>query len=415
MEQITSFIPNWLKEYFKIAARNLRTRRLRSWLTILGVVIGVFLIVSLMSLSEGLKGAVLQQLKMMGRDLVIVMPGESESMFTAMMGGAKLSDADIKAVKKTEGVDVVIPQVYKAEGARFGGEKKMAIIYGVDWKDGSDLYKKDMGWTLASGSWPVAGKSEIIIGNLVPVDIFKGVKVGSQVVIKGRKFEVAGILNSVGSKQDDQMIGLDLNIYREITGDRKGAQMVMAKIKAGYDTEQVAQGIKDNLEESRKRIRGQEEDVSGFTVLSSEKVMNIVGNIMGVIQAVIIGFASIAIVVGGIGIMNTMYTSVRDRVKEIGIMKAIGARNSTVNAIFLIESGFIGLIGGLGGTFLGIVLAKAIEFYFQMHPMFYMRAEVGPGLLLFSLGFSFLVGCLSGFMPARSASKMRPVDALRYE
>ncbi|MCX6722408.1 MAG: FtsX-like permease family protein, partial [Candidatus Staskawiczbacteria bacterium] len=151
------------------------------------------------------------------------------------------------------------------------------------------------------------------------------------------------------------------------------------------------------------------------TVLTSEKIISIVGNILGLIQAVIVGFASIAIVVGGVGIMNTMYTSVSERTKEIGIMKAIGAKNRTIVTIFLIESGIFGMLGGIGGTLMGLIFAKAIETYFQIHPLFYIKADVSPGLILFSLAFSFTIGCISGYFPARAASKLKPVDALRYE
>jgi putative ABC transport system permease protein len=126
-------------------------------------------------------------------------------------------------------------------------------------------------------------------------------------------------------------------------------------------------------------------------------------------------FGSIGIVVGGIGIMNTMYTSVHDRTREIGIMKAIGARNSTITYLFLIESGIIGLIGGLGGTFLGLILAKGVEFYGQFHPVLYIEASVSPFVVLFGLIFSLFVGCASGILPARTASRLKPVDALRYE
>ena len=112
--------------------------------------------------------------------------------------------------------------------------------------------------------------------------------------------------------------------------------------------------------------------------------------------------------------MNTMYTSVRERTREIGIMKAVGAKNSAVLTIFLFESGIIGLIGGIGGTLLGIILAKAVEMYGNAHPMFYIAASVTPGLIVFGLTFSLLVGCLSGFFPARKAAQLRPVDALRH-
>jgi len=135
-----------------------------------------------------------------------------------------------------------------------------------------------------------------------------------------------------------------------------------------------------------------------------------------VIQFAIVAFAGIAIIVGGIGIMNTMFTSVRERTREIGIMKAIGAKNSAVLTIFLIEAGIIGFLGGIGGTFLGTVLAKSIEMYGQVHPLFYFSASITPGLIIFGLVFSFVVGCLAGFFPARQAAKLRPVEALRrYE
>jgi len=151
-------------------------------------------------------------------------------------------------------------------------------------------------------------------------------------------------------------------------------------------------------------------------VLTSEKMSGIAGNILGIIQLVIIIFASIAILVGGIGITNTMFTSVRERTREIGIMKAIGAKNSAVLSIFLIEAGTIGTIGGIGGTILGTLFAKIIEIYGQIHPLFYFSASITPGLILFGLCFSFLIGCLSGFFPARKAANLKPVEALRrYE
>lgn len=406
---------SWFKEYLKIAIKNLRTRKLRSWLTVIGVIIGVFLIVSLLSLSEGLKNAVLQQLNMMGKDLVMIMPGDIDSMMTSMMGGQELTEEDIKTIKKTDGVAKVVNMNYTADVMRYNNQKKTVIIYGNNWKDAMDIYKNDMGWSIAEGRWPIPGKYEIVAGSIVAKEIFPQMRVGTEAVIKGRTFQVVGILNSVGSKQDDSMVGIDLEIFQNLTGARKGAKMVMVKIKPGYDVNKVVDRLKYNLNEAKKRKVGEKENDAAYSVLTSEKVASIVGNVMGLIQAVVIGFASIAIIVGGIGIMNTMYTSVRERIKEIGILKAIGAKNSTINAIFLIESGIFGMIGGLGGTFLGLLLAKGIEIYFQIHPLFYLKASITPSLIIFSLAFSFIVGCVSGFLPARSASRLKPVDALRYE
>ncbi len=403
-----------LKEYFKIAFKTIATRRVRSWLTTIGVVIGVFLIVSLLSLSQGLKNAVLQQLSMVGKDLLMIMPGDI-SDFTAIMGGNKLSSEDMKIIKQTEGVDKVAWVDYTSITMRYQNQKKNILFYGADWREGLDIFKNDVGWSINQGRWPVPGKNEIIVGSIVASETFPNMKIGTEATIKGRKFLVVGILNSVGSKQDDSMVGIDLDIFKSVTGERTGAKQAMAKIKAGYSPDSVAEKLKANLNENRKRQIGQKESDSSYTVLTSEKITSIVGNIIGIIQAVIIGFASIAIIVGGIGIMNTMYTSVSERTKEIGIMKAIGAKNKTITTIFLIESGIFGMLGGIGGTLLGIILAKTIEIYFQVHPIFYFKADVSPALILFSVSFSFLVGCISGYLPARAAAKLKPVDALRYE
>jgi putative ABC transport system permease protein len=405
---------NNLKEYFKIAVKTISTRRIRSWLTTVGIVIGVFLIVSLISLSQGLKDAVLHQLSMVGKDLIIILPGDITNVST-FIGGAKLTDADLKIIKDTEGVEKVVSMDYTSVVMRYNNQKKTILLYGADWRNSLDILQNDVGWSMAQGRWPVPQKNEIIVGSIVASETFSGMKVGTEAVIGGRKFIVVGILNSVGSKQDDNMVGIDAMIFQNLTGERNNAKEAMAKVKPGYSSDFVADKLKSNLNENRKRQIGQKESDSSYTVLTSEKITSIVGNVLGLIQAIIIGFASIAIIVGGIGIMNTMYTSVSERTKEIGIMKAIGAKNRTIITIFLIESGIFGMLGGIGGTLLGLIFAKAIETYFQIHPLFYLRADVSPGLILFGITFSFVVGCISGYFPARAAAKLKPVDALRYE
>ncbi|MDO8424870.1 MAG: ABC transporter permease [bacterium] len=401
-------------EYFKIAVKNLRTRPLRSWLTILGIVIGVFLIMSLLSLSQGLKNTVLKQLKSIGTDVIMVMPGNVNDFITTMMGRVELTEDDLEAIKKSKGVEAVVPTVYKGEVVKYQGKSKTVILFGMDLRNSLNVYKENMGMEVAEGRWPGAGKREILVGSLVSSDIFPGLKIGTQAMIQGKQFEVVGILKSLASKQDDSMIAIDLDIFRSITGERKGAIQAVAKIAPGFSADQVAQNIKDNLTETRKRQRGQEE--ATFSVLTNDAMSGIVGNVMGIIQAVVFAFASIAIIVGGIGIMNTMYTSVRERTREIGILKAVGATSSTIVLIFLMESGIIGLIGGVGGMVSGLGLAKLIEVVGQVHPVFYIQASITPGIVLFGLLFSFGVGCLSGFFPAQSAAKLKPVEALRgYE
>ncbi len=219
-----------IKEYLKIAVRSLRRSPVRSWLTMIGVVIGVFLIISLLSLSEGIKEAMMQQLNMMGKDLIIIMPGEINDMATMMAGGLELTKDDIKAIKEAEGVDRIVPMNYKAEAVRHEGRVKTILINGVSWEDGMDLLKSDMGWDLTDGKWPIAGKKELIVAKAVPEDLFPGMKIGDEVSINGKKFMVAGILKSLGNKQDDSTITMDLDLFTEVTGEREGAKAVMAKV-----------------------------------------------------------------------------------------------------------------------------------------------------------------------------------------
>ena len=403
-------------QYSKIAFKNLRTRSLRSWLTILGILIGVFLIISLLSLSEGIKSTITKQLRSLGGEMIFIMPGDISNPLSMFMGGTKLEKEDLETIKKTEGVEKVLTMSYQSVVARYKEEGKTIFLGGVPWEEGKEILERYQGWSLNKGRWPTPAKKEVVIGQQIVKGVFKEeVKVDNDIVLKGVKFKIVGVLNSLGSKTDDSFIYLDTTLYYGLTGEKKGtAQMAMVKIQDGSSLNKVAENIKENLQETRKRRAGT--DATDFSVITSERMGDIAGSILQIIQLAVVAFAGIAIVVGGIGIMNTMFTSVRERTREIGIMKAVGAKNSAVLSIFLVESGIIGLSGGLGGTILGVIFAKTIEIYGQIHPLFYFQAVVSPGLILFGLIFSFVVGCLSGFFPARSAASLRPVEALRrYE
>lgn len=403
-----------IKEYFKIATKNLKARSLRSWLTILGIVIGVFLIIGLLSLSEGIKETVSKQMLALGSKMVFVMPGDISNPIAVFVGEAKLEKNDIEAIKRTAGVEEAITFSYSAIVARYEKEGKTVFIHAFDWKTGRGLLENFQGWSLKEGRWLTVGEPEVIVGSLVAAELFKKpVKVNSDIVVKGKKLKVVGILNSTGSKQDDSSIYLDIQLYQDLTGERRDtAKAAMIKIEDESDVETVAQKIKENLQKTRKRRTGT--DVADFSVITSAKMSEIAGNVLAIIQVAVFGFASIAIIVGGIGIMNTMFTAVRERTREIGIMKAVGAKNSAIITIFLMEASIIGLIGGVGGNILGISLAKIIEMSSRAHPVFYFTASIKPGLIIFGLVFSFLVGCLAGFFPAKSAAKLKPVDALRH-
>lgn len=408
---------NNYREYYKIAARNLKNRSLRSWLTIFGIVIGVFLIISLLSLSEGIKDTINRQLMSLGGNMIFVMPGdESNPLSGFMFGGDKLERQDLLAIEKTDGVKMVLPASYQSINVRFGQQNKSLVVEGFPLIEGMDVLKKFQGWSLLSGRWPSSGKNEAVLGVQFGRDVFdKSVKPGDELNIKGKKFQVTGILNSLGSKQDDSSIFMDIGEFQDLVGQQRGtAQMAMVQIDEDADANIIAAKIKDSLRRVQRRAYGS--DDLNFAVITAEKVNDIAGGVMAVIQFAILAFASIAILVGGIGITNTMYTSVRERTREIGIMKAIGATNGAIMAIFLIEAGIIGFIGGVGGTVLGLSTAAAVQAYGQVHPMFYFTASFSPWIIIFGFCFSMGIGCLAGILPARRAAKLRPIEALRrYE
>ena len=405
------------REYYKIAARNLKMRSLRSWLTIFGIIIGVFLIISLLSLSEGIKDTIERQLMSLGGNMIFVMPGdESNPLAGIMFGGDKLEKQDLAAIEKTDGVKQVLGASYQGINVRFGEENKTLVVEGFPLKEGMELMQKFQGWSLSSGRWPSTGQKEAIVGVKFEQDVFKiKVKPGDEFNIKGKKYLITGILNSLGSKQDDSSIFMDLGLFQDLVGQQRGtAQMAMVQVDENANTNVVAQSIKDNLRRVQRRTSGSND--LNFAVITAEKVQGIAGGVLAVIQFAVLAFASIAILVGGIGITNTMYTSVRERTREIGIMKAIGATNGAILAIFLFEAGIIGFIGGIGGTILGLGIAWLVQAYGQVHPLFYFTASFSPWIIIFGLLFSFSVGCLAGILPARQAAKLRPIEALRrYE
>lgn len=392
-------------------------RSLRSWLTVFGIVIGVFLIITLLSLSEGIKDTINRQLMSLGGNMIFVMPGSEDNPLSGIMfGGDKLEKQDLTAIEKTEGVVTVLPASYQSINTRFGQENKSIVVQGFPLFEGMEVLKKFQGWSLSDGRWPSAGRKEVVVGTQLSRDIFKtSVRVGDVLNIKGKKYTVTGTLNSLGSKQDDSAVFMDIGEFQDLAGQQRGtAQMAMVQIDESMDANVVAQKIKDSLRRVQRRAYGS--DTLNFAVITAEKVNDIAGGVMGVIQFAVMAFASIAIIVGGIGITNTMYTSVRERTREIGIMKAIGATNGAIMVIFLIEAGIIGFGGGIGGTILGLLVAWIVQAYGQVHPMFYFTASFSPWIIIFGMSFSFFIGCIAGILPARQAARLRPIDALRkYE
>ena len=193
---------------------------------------------------------------------------------------------------------------------------------------------------------------------------------------------------------------------RELTGKEDEVNVILAHIRPGFDSEVVGAEIITKL----KRSRGDE----NFEVFTPEQLLAQIGSVIGIVQTILVGIATISLLVGGIGIMNTMYTSVLERVRDIGVMKAVGARNFDILLIFLFEAGMLGAVGGIIGIAFGSAAAMVVGVIAE-YSGFPLLVRIEPVVVLGGLLFAFVVGCVSGAVPSWNASKLRPVDSLRYE
>jgi putative ABC transport system permease protein len=234
------------------------------------------------------------------------------------------------------------------------------------------------------------------------------VELGDKIFLSGEEFEVIGILDCMGSKPQDSVVTISLDSSQEYFGS--GMLTIIAETTKTANPETIA----DEIERKLTKRRGLDEDDKVFSIQTSQDFYEAFNRILSMIQAIIIGIASISLFVGGISIINTMYTTVIERKSEIGIMKAIGARNLDIIQIFLYESSLLGFLGGAVGTFFGIIIGKIAEYigniYFSID---FLQVSFSPVLIIGMLIFSTVLGAFFGVWPARIAAKMPAVDAIR--
>jgi len=399
-------------EFVKLATRNLLRRKVRTALTTIGIFIGIAAVVSLISITYGMKLAVEEQFERLGKDRITITAGGGEYFISSILAAAKpLSDEELKLVAKVRGVEAAAGVLIQNGDVVFKDEKKFALIVGIPTGKEKEAFKG--AYEVEKGrELKESDKFACIVGNYLYGGEFfsKKVKVGSYLEILGKKFKVVGVLKKTGNKLDDSIVVVPIETLRELTGKENELSLIYAKVKPGYEPSELAKKIKKKLRLYRNEREGEE----SFQVQTSEQLLERANIILSLIQFILIGIATISLVVGGIGIMNTMYMSVLERTREIGVLKAIGAKDGQVMLIFLLESGLLGLIGGVVGLALGIAAAKIVELFIVAKGITF-SSYMGADLIIASLLFSFFVGVISGLLPARKAAKLLPVEALRYE
>lgn len=404
-----------MKDHFLLAFSNLKRRGLRSWLTMIGIFIGIAAVVGLISLGQGLQAAINEQFEQLGKDKIII---QSKTIGPPGSTGSEkliLTEKDLDTVKKIRGVEEATGILIKTSVLEFRNELKVQMAIGIAPED-IGFFSEIQSFKIIAGRDLKKGdgyKAVVGYNNAVDGKIWKrGVEIGSTIKIEGTDFKVVGILGKTGDPFNDAAVYIPKNTLKEILNVKNEESEIVAKTQEGFNPVDVADTITRKLREER----GEKKDQETFTVQTSEQLLTTFTNIFGIVQAVLVGIAAISLVVGGIGIMNTMYTSVLERTKEIGTMKAVGAKNSDILYIFLFESGLLGLVGGAIGIGLGIGLGKTVE-YISTTTLGtnLLKASISFPLIVGALMFSFLIGTLSGIFPALQAARLKPADALRYE
>ena len=409
-----------ITDYTKFALSSLLHRKMRSWLTMLGIIIGISSVVALISLGQGMKEAIGSVFLNIGSDKLVV-SAKSGMEFSGPPGSSAASNLtthDLEIIKKVNGVEQVAARLIKPAKLEFNNEVKYYFAASMPEDDsGRELITESNRYEVESGRLLKKGdRFRVFIGNnIANKGVFqkKKIELGNKIKINGAEFDVVGILKKSGNPQQDRVVVVPEDTIRNVLKlDKKRVDLIVIKIQKGVELNIVA----GDIEKSLRNDRGQKIGKEDFEIQTPQQILATLNSVLTIVEVVLIGIAAISLLVGGIGIANTMYTAVIERTKEIGVMKSVGAQNKDILFIFLIESGMLGLSGGIIGIAIGIGLSKFVE---VMASRFLgtalIKAYFPWYLILGSLGFSLIVGALSGLLPAKQASALKPVDALRYE
>jgi len=400
------------RDNVKLAIKNLRNRFSRSLLTLLGISIGIMAIISLLALGEGMQQAITGELSSLSDVVIISTGGSSFSAFGGGSTGQYFTQRDIAVIERLQGVKEVSTQLSGSAIAEYNGKKTIISLTGMEIGVMRLQYASqnlDAGEFLNDGD-----QNKIIIGYSIAHDTFDAdISVGGRIKINDEKFFVSGIFGKqgFGGVSSDSIVLMSSRDFQKLTG-QSNISLIYLRVENVNDAESIATTIQNAINENHGR-----KDFASATTMTS--ILETVQSITGLLQVVLVGIASIALVVASIGIMNTMLTSVMERTREIGIMKAIGATNLDIMSIFIFEGMLLSSVGGIIGIILGVFgsqgLSLILNNFMTMGPSMNLTPIITISSVVLAVTVSLIVGVLSSLYPAWKAARMSPIEAVRYE
>ncbi|MBF1750468.1 MAG: ABC transporter permease [Veillonella sp.] len=401
------------KESFLMAWASLIANKMRSILTMLGIIIGVAAVIALVSIGNGVKQDIQNSISSLGSNLLMVMPGAPRTPGVRPSQGSmkSLKVSDYQAISKLDGVKAASPYTANSYVTIYQSKNWTTTVSGV-----SSNFQDVNNWTMAEGrfisSKNVENRERVaVVGQTVVKNLFAGEDpVGKEIRVKNIPFRVIGVLNSkgngtMGNDQDDTIFIPYTTAMERVEGvDYLRMIYVVANDDNGIDR---LQSDIENLLRVRHSIK--DTNLDDFNIQNMKSIMETMEQTTGTLTLFLGAVAAISLVVGGIGIMNIMLVSVTERTREIGIRKALGATYFVIVTQFLIEAVVISLMGGLIGIALGIGASKLIGLASGMSTV------ISVPTIVLSFAFSMAIGLVFGIYPARKAAKLNPIDALHYE
>jgi len=392
------------KEILSTASKALLLNKVRSFLTMLGVIIGVFAVISLVSLVGGVQEYVVSSFEDLGSNLIFVVNGKIEMGQRQTAGSAlvstNLKEKHVDMIKSTakDYVDYITPQSQTYQTIKYKTEEYFLLLLGVNY-EANDIFNSNIERGRYFNRVEQENSSRVVVlGNNLGKKFFgEENPIGKKIKINGKSYEVVGLLAKKSPNYDESVILPYTTVMDEFSAT--GITSIVVKVKDNVDLEQAQQQVKLALLKDLKEDK--------FTVMTQEDILESIQNILNMLTIALASISGISLLVGGIGIMNIMLVSVAERTKEIGLRKALGATSSDIKNQFMAEAILISSLGGVLGLLLGWVTTIAIR------PL--IKAVIPVWAIPLALGFSLAVGIIFGTYPAVNASKKDPIEALRYE